>query len=297
MRKLIKSIDHDDGTDNNFSQNTMATSRRWRHVTVALLFAWLECVGRVNGLLGSMSTLSSRTSFRPTSWSFVAAPLRMVLEQETNVTLAISSDRVDTPYKPATSVSASQVEEDDPVVLLQQQQRRNTAVAILSVALAISNYLWQFTHPISPVQLLATMQQTSDPLTIIGTNQRPTVVDFWAPWCENCKLFAPTLQKVEQEYRGEVNFCMVNGDDQPKVLPYLDAFGVDAIPHLALVSADGTVETALIGPIPKSVLKADLDTLIHNAQATKEDQKQELPYTMLDVFANRPAERKVHFEE
>jgi thiol-disulfide isomerase/thioredoxin len=218
--------------------------------------------------------------------------MAMEQEQETDAAQTMPTANAVTPSKPAKN------EEEDPLELLRQQQRRNVAAAVLSIALAVTNYLWQFTHPISPVQLLATLQQTSDPLTVIGTNQKPSVVDFWAPWCENCKLFAPTLQKVEQEYRGEVNFCMVNGDDQPKASPYLDAFGVDAIPHLALVSADGTVETALIGPIPMSVLQADLNTLIKNAQVPKQDEKEPLPYTMLDVFAHRPAEqRKVHFDK
>jgi thioredoxin-like negative regulator of GroEL len=69
---------------------------------------------------------------------------------------------------------------------------------------------------------------------------------------------APTLLQVEEDYKERVNFVMVNGDKRD-AWPLIEAFGVDAIPHMALVSADGDVETALIGPIPKSVLSADLD--------------------------------------
>merc|ERR1712238_243900 len=92
-----------------------------------------------------------------------------------------------------------------------------------------------------------------------------TVVDFWAPWCVNCKTSAPTLAALEAEYKSQVNFILVNGDlDENWGL--IEKFGVDAIPHLALVDSDGTVETALIGPIPKSILRADLDVLLSNAQ-------------------------------
>ena len=69
---------------------------------------------------------------------------------------------------------------------------------------------------------------------------------------------APTLLQVEEEYKDKVNFVMVNGDKR-EAWPLIEAFGVDAIPHLALVSSEGEVETALIGPIPKRILEADLD--------------------------------------
>jgi thioredoxin-like negative regulator of GroEL len=77
-------------------------------------------------------------------------------------------------------------------------------------------------------------------------------------WCENCKLTASTLHAVEEEYKESVNFVMVDGDKRASG-DLIEAFGVDAIPHLALVSAEGDVMTALIGPIPKTVLEADLD--------------------------------------
>ena len=51
---------------------------------------------------------------------------------------------------------------------------------------------------------------------------------------------------------------MVNGDLGDN-WPIIERFGVDAIPHLAMVGADGQVETALIGPIPKGVLREDLN--------------------------------------
>lgn len=66
--------------------------------------------------------------------------------------------------------------------LLQQRKTRNIAVAVLSVVLAVSNYAWQWTHPVTPIQLLVNMERSSTPLTEIGKNNKPTVIDFWAPW-------------------------------------------------------------------------------------------------------------------
>ena len=178
---------------------------------------------------------------------------------------------------------------------LAQSRRRNLWTALVSVGLAVSGYVWDYTHPVTPIQLLASMQQSSDSLTVVGHNGKPSVVDFWAPWCDNCRVLAPTLQRVEQQYKDRVNFVMINGD-QADAWPYIQAFGVDAIPHLALVNDQGDVETALIGPVPVSILSADLDTLLHNAQQPPQQPPQEIPYTMLDVFAGKPDEaRRVDF--
>ena len=98
---------------------------------------------------------------------------------------------------------------------------------------------------------------------------------------------------------------MVNGDVGEN-WPIIERFGVDAIPHLAMVGADGVVETALIGPIPRAVLREDLDTLLENANILKTtasesdgnliSPKKNLPYIMFDAFQNAPEKRKITFE-
>lgn len=202
--------------------------------------------------------------------------------------------------------------------LLRQRRTRNIGVAILSVFLAVGNYAYEWTHPVTPIQLLVNMERSSAPLADIGKNSKPTVIDFWAPWCENCRYMAPTLFQVEESYKDKVNFVMVNGDD-PKNWPLIEALGVDAIPHLAMVESDGTVDTALIGTVPKEWLSRDIDVLLDNAnsktktcdtnpvvakvEAAEEGAaasssgencgKQALPYQMLDVFANRQEQRKL----
>jgi thiol-disulfide isomerase/thioredoxin len=184
---------------------------------------------------------------------------------------------------------------------LEAIRRRNTVTAVAAVVLAVGNYLWQFTHPHNPLQLLAQMQASSSDLSVIGTNGRPTLVDFWAPFCENCKLEAATLEQIHQKYAGRVNFVMVNGDDpSPKSWEAIDAFGVDVVPHMALVNSDGEVETALVGIIPQHVIEADLDTLLGDTGGSSNDggavTHSPLPYTMLDTFASRPEQRKLHFD-
>jgi thioredoxin-like negative regulator of GroEL len=160
------------------------------------------------------------------------------------------------------------------------------------------------------------MQQKSPPMTVIGHNQKPTVVDFWAPWCENCKAAAPTLKAIEDEYKDRVNFVLVNGD-LGENWDLIERFGVDGIPHMAFVDASGVVETALIGPIPRTVLRADLDTLLQNSQSsnglkhpntnanpnendddtTSSSKHTPLPYQMYDAFKGHPEDRQLDFKE
>ena len=195
-------------------------------------------------------------------------------------------------------------------------RQRNLVVAVMAISLALSQYAWQFTHPVTPVSLLMRMTQESSVPQVIGTNNKPTLVDFWAPWCENCRIMAPTLRALHDEYKDQINFVTINADATDRnPWPLINAFGVDAIPHLALVNAQGDVETALIGIVPKSILSADLDVMLRNsgldcppATASSNTQslesstalmcteRKELPYQMLDAFQGKPEQRRVRFD-
>ena len=72
----------------------------------------------------------------------------------------------------------------DEIQMLQKKRARNVAVAIASFLIAIFNYAWQLTHPVTAVEILATMQSHSAPLTAIGNNGKPTVIDFWAEYTD-----------------------------------------------------------------------------------------------------------------
>jgi thiol-disulfide isomerase/thioredoxin len=145
--------------------------------------------------------------------------------------------------------------------ILKKNHNRNIIVAFSSLLAAVVHYIYQYTHPITAVSILLSMQSTSSPLSSIGHNGKPTVIDFWAPWCTNCRYAAPTLQAIEVEYADRINFVLVNADD-PTSYSLIQALGVDAIPHLALVDDMGYVETALIGPVSRKVLREDLDALL-----------------------------------
>lgn len=65
---------------------------------------------------------------------------------------------------------------------------------------------------INPVAMLREMERSSLPLPVALRNGRPTVVDFYADWCENCRVMAPRMAEIERAYGGRVNFVTLNGD-------------------------------------------------------------------------------------
>ncbi|MBK8784040.1 MAG: thioredoxin [Anaerolineales bacterium] len=86
---------------------------------------------------------------------------------------------------------------------------------------------------------------------IVMQSTVPVIVDFWAPWCNPCKMIAPTLDKLAQENEGKLIVAKVNTDDHAE---WMQKFGIQGIPTLLFVS-DGKVVHRQVGALPERMLR------------------------------------------
>ncbi len=83
----------------------------------------------------------------------------------------------------------------------------------------------------------------------------PVLVDFWADWCMPCKIVAPIVDELAEEYDGRVAFTKIDVDSEPNIAM---KFGIRSIPTL-LVFKDGSPVDQVVGAVPKAVLKKRLE--------------------------------------
>lgn len=106
----------------------------------------------------------------------------------------------------------------------------------------------------------ATAQNFRD-LVIEGSRSVPVLVDFWADWCQPCRMLMPILAKLAQEYGGKFVVAKVNTEEERELAAH---FGVRSLPTVKLFK-DGQPVDEFMGALPESEIRAFLDRHIPRA--------------------------------
>jgi thioredoxin len=76
----------------------------------------------------------------------------------------------------------------------------------------------------------------------------PTLIDFYADWCQPCKMVAPVLEELSTEYEGKINIYKVNTEEQQELSA---VFGIQSIPSMLFIPKEG-IPTMAAGALPKA---------------------------------------------
>ena len=121
--------------------------------------------------------------------------------------------------------------------------------------------------------------QTFGELVLAESQRRPVVVDFWAAWCQPCRLIGPVLERLAGEYDGQFLLAKVDVDANPQIS---QSFAIQSIPAVKAFR-NGRLANEFIGAIPeqsirqflRSVVPSEADLLVFQGEQAEQQGRTE----------------------
>ena len=89
-------------------------------------------------------------------------------------------------------------------------------------------------------------------------SDKPVLVDFWAEWCGPCKMIAPSVEKISEEYSDKLKVGKLDVDSNPNIS---STFGIRSIPTLLIFKTGAPVDQ-IVGAVSKEVIASKVDNHI-----------------------------------
>ena len=106
------------------------------------------------------------------------------------------------------------------------------------------------------IKRVADISNNSGNFRFIGN--KPAVIDFYAEWCGPCKMLAPVLEEVSEEYAGKVDIYKINVDEEEELA---SLFSIRSIPTLIFIEKNGTMHRSQ-GAMGKPELKEAIEKIL-----------------------------------